>query len=372
MKRLSKIYVLIVFGMLALGGCLWIGMPQKKFSQMENRYLTTWPSLNVKDIMQGNVQKQMANAANDQFVLRDVWMQSATQIQKGLGIKDLNGVYFGRDGAYYEKVLESEATWKRYKRNIGFVENFAKKTKSDVAVMLVPTAGTILKEELPDHAAFYDADKRYEEGGKRLKNASWIQIQERLNKKKVKEQVYFHTDHHWTTQGAYEGYCAYLGQVGKKAFPYEYFKPECVSETFYGTLYSKAPVNTEPDQLVVPVNIPACHVTWDGKQREGIYVKSKLKEKDQYGVYFGGNYGMVEIVNEENVENETLVIIKDSYANSLVPYLLPHYKKIVMLDLRYYNESVKSTVEQLEPEEILILYEMSRFSQDSNLVKLMR
>ena len=128
----------------------------------------------------------------------------------------------------------------------------------------------------------------------------------------------------------------------------------------------------KPDTLIIPENIPDCQITCDGKKRDGIYEWSKLKEKDKYAVYFGGNYGIVEIENEESEVDKTLVIIKDSYANSMVPYLLSHYKRIVMLDLRYYNESVKSLIEKENPDQLLVLYEMSRFSKDSNLFKIMK
>lgn len=372
MKKYSKIYFTGVLVLLLTGGVLWFVMPVKTFSAMENRYLTVWPELDVAGIRSGEVQEKFVNAANDQFIFRDFWMKTATKVQKGLGFRDANGVYFGKDQFYLEKVLNSDVSEKRYQRNVGFVDTFAKKSQLDVSLLLVPTDGCIYSDKLPKHGVYYDAQARYEEGKELFENGTFLEIADRLMEQKKDKQLYFRTDHHWTTQGAYVAYCAYMEQLGKTPLPYEDFQPESKSESFYGTLYSKAPVDIKPDSLIVPQNIPDCQVSCDTDIRDSIYDMAKLKEKDKYAVYFGGNYGIVEIENKDLKDGDTLILIKDSYANSFVPYLINHYKKIVMLDLRYFNESVNEKLKEEKPEQVLVLYEMSRFAQDSNLYKLMR
>lgn len=372
MKRCAKFYFIGILALLITGGALWWIMPVKTFSAMENRYLNSWPVITISGIRSGNVQEQFVNTANDQFVFRDKWMKAATELQRLLGIHDLNGVYLGKDDFYFEKILDSDILVKHYKNNIRYVDKVAKEIKSQVSILLVPSAGYVMTDKMPSHAVLYDAKRRYEEGKGLLFDGNWIEIADQLKEEKNSKQLYFRTDHHWTTQGAYEGYCTYMESMGEIPHSYESFSPECVSKSFYGTLYSKAPTNVKPDTLIIPENIPSCQVSCDGKKREGIYEWSKLKEKDKYAVYFGGNYGIVEIDNKESEIDKTLVMIKDSYANSMVPYLLPHYKRIVMLDLRYYNESVESLIEKENPDQLLILYEMSRFAKDSNLFKIMK
>ena len=236
--------------------------------------------------------------------------------------------------------MDSDISDKHYSNNIRYVEKLAENMEGKVSVLLVPTGCCIVKEQLPKHAVVYNARQKYAEGKELLKSGKWINVLERFLKHENVRELYFRTDHHWTAMGAYEAYCAYMETKGQQAKPYDFFKLKCISDAFYGTLYSKAPTAVRPDELVTPQNIPACEVTCDDKSQDGIYVESKLKEKDKYGVYFGGNFGIVQIDNKEVKEGKTLVLIKDSYANSLVPYLLPHYKKIVMLDLRYFNNSV--------------------------------
>ena len=130
-------------------------------------------------------------------------------------------------------------------------------------------------------------------------------------------------------------------------------------DSFYGTLYSKVAglpgvradelelPQTLPENLVIESDsAPADALSADGEKAmptlAGIYDLTKLEMKDKYAVYFGGNYGKITIKNPEAEGKGSLLIIKDSYANSMVPYLLDHYEQITMIDLRYYNESVLS------------------------------
>ena len=103
----------------------------------------------------------------------------------------------------------------------------------------------------------------------------------------------------------------------------------------------------------------------------------KLDTKDKYGVYFGGNFAQIEILmdqtsNDKNKTNKKLLIIKDSFANSIVPFLMPEYSEIIMLDLRYFNESISELMKKYQPDETLVLYEISNFAQDMNFFKILK
>ena len=110
----------------------------------------------------------------------------------------------------------------------------------------------------------------------------------------------------------------------------------------------------------------------DGKPRDGIYEPSYLDKKDKYAVYFGGNHGLVTIENDDAKTDESLLMIKDSFANSMIPYLSTVYKRIVMVDLRYYNDSFSALVSEEKPKDMVFLYEMSDFLEDENFSKLLR
>ena len=108
----------------------------------------------------------------------------------------------------------------------------------------------------------------------------------------------------------------------------------------------------------------------NGKKSE-IYHIDKLKEKDKYQVFFGGNYGVVSIENNEANNDKNLLIIKDSYANSFTPFLLKDYKTITIVDYRYFSGNLQSIVQSNNITDVLVLYEMSNFMKDKNLVKMM-
>ena len=181
---------------------------------------------------------------------------------------------------------------------------------------------------------------------------------------------------HLTLKGAYTAYCEYYkkAELGlTKEHTYESFNPVMVSNNFYGTLYSKAlDINAKPDEIyaIYTKETKNARVTSnDQKESTGIYNEESLEKKDKYAYFFGGNHGRTDIDTNSNTKKK-LLVIKDSFANSFVPFLLENYSHITMIDPRYYNESIFETTLKGKYDHILILYEISNFAQDKNLYKL--
>ena len=391
-KHIEWLYVLLVIGALALGGVAIFVLPQQSYSEAENRYLTKLPHISVEGILSGEVQRDLTEAANDQFPARDQWMQIATTSQYLLYHREMNGVYLGEDHYLFDKVVDSDLSENNYRTNLGYVTAMKAATSADVSVMLIPSPGTVLTEKLPTRAVLYDAVP-YETLGEELcesDSVRWIQTRDALERadRNSFDQIYFCTDHHWTTNGAYVGASIYLGTQNVKIAEQERFDVQTMSDSFYGTLYSKVAgmpgaradelelPQTLPENLIIEADgAPADALGADGKKAmpklTGIYDLTKLDMKDKYAVYFGGNYGKITIKNPQLEGKGSLLIIKDSYANSMVPYLLDHYDQITMIDLRYYNESVPELAAE-GWDEVLVCYEMSNFIKDRNLFKLIR
>lgn len=390
-ERLARAYAALVIAALALGGVLLLVLPQKEYSPLENRYLTKRPDLTAEGVLSGEVQRDLTEAASDQFPLRDRWMQIATTGQYLLFHREVNGVYIGKEGALFNKVTDSDLSEKNYRNNLGYITEMAAGTNADVSVMLIPSPATLQKDKLPTHGVVYDSGP-YEALGESLCEADSVRFlrtgdeMERYLRKN--EKLYFNTDHHWTTDGAYIGASVYLRSQDKELAPQAAFDVQTASENFYGTIYSKvAGLGTiKPEELALPRALPenlsietdgppADALSADGEksmpQLSGIYDESKLDGKDKYAVYFGGNYGRLTIKNPSAKEKSSLLIFKDSYVNSMVPYLLDNYAQITMIDLRYYNESVPGLLSE-GWDEVLVCYEMSNFINDRNLVKLIR
>ena len=368
---LQGIYVVGIIGCLTIAGIYIFAGKTKYFSEQENRYLTTLPEISWKGITDGSVQEQLDKFASDQFPFRNQWMELSTALEKGMGNRCINGVYLGKDGYYLEQVLNSDISQTRYENNLTMLQQFLSKGKEKKAVMLVPSRGGILKDKLPNGAVMYEDAALYEKGHSLLQH-SWIDLRADMQQAAKEKQVYFRTDHHWTLQGAYTAYTVLEKRWKGKITPYESFLPTEVSKDFLGTMYAKVlEKNPKKDCLEVPKALPQdLRVTCDGETRQSIYEEEKLQGNDKYAVYFGGNYGIVEMENPQ-AKAGTLLVIKDSFANSFVPLLTENYKKIVMLDLRYYNLSVQKVLEENAGADILVLYEMSNFAKEGNLHKLL-
>ncbi len=386
------LYISLVIGALAVGGICIFALPQQTYSAQENRYLTTRPQISVDGIFSGEVQKDLTNAANDQFPGRELWMETATTSQYLLYHREINGVYIGKNGHLFEKVVDSDLSEENYRKNIGFITALRQNADTEVSVMLVPTPGTVLTDQLPKRAVLYDPTP-YDTLGEELCEADsvhWLSIRDEIVRaaQDGDQTLYFKTDHHWTTNGAYVGASLYLQSHGITPISQENYDVQTKSTRFLGTLYSKVAglPGEKPEELDLPMNLPqgisietsgapadalSTNGTHEMPQLSGIYDLSKLDVKDQYAVYFGGNYGSLTIKNPNAQTNRHLLIFKDSYANSMVPYLIDGYAQITMIDLRYYNESVSQLTAQ-DWDEILVCYEMSNFIKDKNLFKMLR
>lgn len=363
MQIWKKITILLLLAALVTTGTLIYALPQKSFSQNENRVLQGVPELSKESVLNGTFQRELASFFSDHFPARDRLMELGTSIKKLSGRSDIGGAYIGKDHYYFEKVTDSSIEKDRFEGNLKKIENLAKDyPKISFSAMLVPSAGTVLTDKLPKFADYYEAAPLYKTAKELLSSCKVVDPTKAL--KSEKEQMYYRTDHHWTTKGAYIGYQTLMNGKGK------YKNPEftTVSDEFLGTLYSKTlDKSAIYDKVDIAKVSDKLNVIKDGEQA-GVYDMSALKEKDKYKVFFGGNYGQVEMKGGEG--KGTLLVLKDSFANSMVPFLTKDYERIIMVDLRFYPGSVKTLLASGEIDNVLVLYEMNNFATDSNIAKL--
>jgi hypothetical protein len=370
MKIKECVVTAVTVAVLGAAGVTTVVTGNHDFSENENRYLTKFPAITLSGILSGEVQEEIADAFADQFPLRDRWTAATTDIQKKLGFQDIGGVYLGKDGYYFAKTGNEDISQTNYFQNLRFVNGVAATCpNATVTAMLVPSPATVMADWLPAHATIYDADRMYQEAADMLQGVKLLDIREELTAEAG--NVYFRTDHHWNEYGAYLGYRAYCKKIRRRPGAYEDYDVETVSSTFYGTLYSKVlDSSAKADEINAPTVLPEVSCVCDGTEIDGIYDESKLSTKDKYAYYFGGNFGEVIIKNKNAKKKTKLLVIKDSFANSMIPYLLKDYAEIRMLDLRYYKESAQEYLKEYEPEEILVLFELSNFAKEEHLNRL--
>lgn len=372
-KRSSALFFTVSVLLLAVCGVLLFVLPQRAYSENENRYLSTFQPPALSGFLDTSMQKNFTDSANDQFVCRDLWIKFATALQRAAGLQDIGGVYFGKNGYYFERILDSHLPDTRWQNNLQFLEQFADTYHTNTFFLPVPSKGTLFTELLPDNAALYQPGRLYSKISHTLHKAAFIDVRPVLIEHKSDRQLYFKTDHHWTMDAAYLAYTAWCGAHGTKPEPLETFAPKCMRKDFFGTLYSKAPdFQAQPDEFFLPANIPDADVTIDGSKTGSIYDWGKLESKDKYGVYFGGNFGRIDIRAKNSRDSKPLLIIKDSFANSFVPFLIEGYGRICMIDLRYYNKPLSSLMREINPAETLVLYEISNFAKDTHFFKILK
>lgn len=375
MKKISSrittfVFIFLIFSL----SIITFLSKDKSFSQNENRYLEQIPKLSSSSILSGDFAKKSEKYINDQFAFRDIWISVKTQLNLLFHKKDINGVYICKDNYFIEKCTENEFDNEQMRNNINYINKFNEYTKNlgncKTSVLIAPTSAYALKDKLPKYSENFNQNEKLNILKNEFKKCIFVDIRETMQLHKD-DYIYFKTDHHWTSKGAYLAYQQWCKDNNTKIND---FHTKMVSDLFRGTLYSKVLYkNSTYDkiELYYPKNKIPYKVSYNlnKKQSNSIFDYSKLNEKDKYKVYFGGNYPELKITTA-NKNGKSLLVIKDSYANSFIPFIVNNYENICVLDLRYTNFNVRQYVKDNEITDVLFLYNLASFSSDKNLYKL--
>ena len=351
---------------------LSIVLPDRGFSEKENRVLSSLPHLNGSQIASGGFEKQFETYENDQFPLRDMWITLKATTDRLMGKVEENGVYLGKNGYLMEGFNAPPQT--QYDATVNAMTAFAQK-HSDLKqyALIAPNSVNILKSKLPAFAPADDQNPWIDNLKDSLTSAgvTFIDIRDTFTDHKT-EDLYYHTDHHWTTLGAYYAYLQAAAVMGIDTSSDSYDKAP-VSQTFKGTLSAKSGFRSgETDELDVFLpngdNTLSSVVNYVDEQKKSasFYDTSKLNTRDKYALFFGGNHAQIKI-STPTESNNTLLVLKDSYANSFVPFLAQHYRKIIMIDPRYYYGDLEQLLQVENVQEVLYLYNANTFFADTSL-----
>lgn len=345
---------------------------EKTFSEEENRMLTTKPEVSMETVMSGKFMSQYEKYKSDQFLARDFWVSLKTNVDLLLGKRESNGVFKGEDGYLLEdiSVIDENA----YNGNMDAVTAFAEKYPDlKMHMMIVPNAANILKEKLPAFAVTEDQNAQLRKTEEIVSGVGigWIDVSETLKAHKD-EEIYYRTDHHWTTKGAYYAFQTATESMGIPKEEWKAFKPYAVSEDFNGTLSATSGYERsrrEKIEIYLPEEKQTEVVVNYVEEKEksaSMYSSAKLGEKDQYGMFLNGNHALVDIKTTSE-KNRRLLVLKDSYANCFVPFLTPYYREIVLVDPRYYYGNLDELIEEDRITDVLFLYNGNTFFTDNNL-----
>ncbi len=336
------------------------------FSETENRILASKPEFSWESLFDGSFSQKYESYVTDQFVGRDKWIRLKTGADILMQKREINGVYLGKDEYLIEQHLPEDYPQELADKRLALLEKLV--DRWDAKVMLVPTADNILIDKLPSYAELYDQRALLETVADRLGGEHYVDVYRALWERQ-EEDIYYRTDHHWTTRGAYYGYIAWADAMGEAVDGLSAEDAVTVSEDFLGTLHSKLNVTVRPDsiQYFPATEENPVELTYDmQKSSDSFYEESYLDTKNQYGYFLDDNHAFIEI-DTGNENGRTLFVIKDSYANCMIPLLARHYEKVYVADLRYMNGRLFPFMESWEPEggmDVLVLYNCVHFLEE--------
>ena len=370
--RVHLISILLFFGMLFGLFLLTIFLPKQERSEMENRSLAAFPEISWKNIMNRRFMSGFETYVEDHFVGRDSWVGLKGDVEVAMGKTENGGVYIGDNRLFLKLDPPDEA---KVSDNLEGIRDFAGQYDLPIYLMVVPTASEIQRDWLPADAPVWDQQAFIESCYAALEDTVIpVDVYDTLAAHK-EEALYYRTDHHWTTLGAYYAYLEAAEAMGLADAAGRTYTTEQVSDSFYGTLYSKVGYrHVDPDTIELyhpeggdsPVELT--RMEDEGAVYESLYFRDKLAERDQYQVFLGGVSPMTTI--ETGKEGKRLLVFKDSYADSLTPFLVEDYASITTIDLRYLNLPYDRFVDPNEFDEVLLVYNVQNFSGSDEVGKL--
>lgn len=346
-------------------------VPDKEMSEEENRMLAAKPKLTWSSLTSGDFMSKTEDYLADQFAGRNLWRSLKVTLNRIGGSKEENDVLIGKEDYLMEKIVSPDQ--ETLKENLDAIGLFARQNQDvPMYILLVPDAANILHERLPAFATVADQNRMFAQVKRELGDTmTWLDAAQELNKHS-EEKIYYKTDHHWSSLGAFYVFGAVAEQMNIKMESVSSYASYPVSTSFNGTLAAKSGcrlhVKEEIDIYVPKDGDNDVVVNYINEQRKttSLYDSSKLKTRDQYAVFLGGNTSLVDIKTVSESDRR-LLVIKDSFANNFIPFLTPHFREIVVLDPRYYGGRIDEVMKTYRITDALFLYSGNTFFQDNNI-----
>lgn len=366
-KNYSR-FITAFFSIFLGGLLLWhLVLPDKARSETENRTLAQVPAFTWEGLKDGSYTTALEEYFADQFPLRDGWTGLKARAEQLLGKSEFNGVYLCGDTLISKVETPDEAL---VANNLSYIQRLAGNTDANVYAGLIPSAAEVWKEKLPYGADTWDQTELLASAGEGLPTVDFTSaLTEHAG-----EPIFYRTDHHWTTLGAFYGANAVLDALGKEGLKEEDFTPETVTNSFSGTLYSTSGIHwLTPDTMEFWVGEEGLSVTsWrTGKEEAAsLYDRSFLAVKDKYSAFLGGNQPLCVIKNENVTDGSKLLLVRDSYSDAMAPFLAQRFSEVHLIDLRHYRMPASAYAAENGIQDILVVYSVQNFIADRNLVLL--
>lgn len=341
----------------------------REHSDAENRALAQAPELTWQSLTDGSYFEGIDDYLADQFVGRDFWISLRLSFTRFMGQSESNGVLLCEDDYLMEKPVAPNE--EAVSKNLTAVSDFAARhSELNICMSIVPTAACVMEEKLPSNVPIRDQAADIAALQEEVSGVTFADVTDAL-KAHADEQLYYRTDHHWTSLGAYYAFTDMADEL--QITPNDDYDIYTVSASFEGTLSSKSGCHDALDtvQIYAPKTDYAVTYVGEGVTSASLYQRDALNDKDHYTVFFGGNHARIDIVTAANT-GRNLLLIKDSYANCMVQLLTPYYDKIILIDPRYYYDSADALIAAEGITDVLFLYNVNTFHEDTTLFGVLR
>lgn len=375
---LDRAFVILFAALLFALAILFWALPDRTFSETENKDLTQLPKFTVERLIDGSYTADIAEYMADQFPGRDFFIRVKAATELALGKGSNNGVLFGEDGTL---IPRSETVNKENLRdNLSAIAAFADWCENHGVPATVAISGRsadVLHHTLPDYygSAYSDALWTAMDEAAADADLPILSLRDPLHERaKAGEYVYYRTDHHWTTLGAYYGSEIILTEMGETIAPLASYTRETASDAFFGTTWSTAGASWIAPDTMEYFRYPGdtdftTTIVDNGTSFAGFYDTSYLTKKDKYSSFIGGNNALVTVMKNGGEDRPTLLLIKDSFAHSTVPFLAQHFD-LIIVDIRYYKKSTAALVDEYGVDRMLLLYNIDSLTSSASSVLL--
>ena len=348
--------------LLAVSALAGLIVPDRYYSEREKRTLTQKPQFTVSNFISGEFADNLESYLTDQVPLRDGWVTAKTYMELAVGKRENGGVYIGKDKYLMDKFTSYSK--KQLKANANALAELQKKLAAEgisMDTLLVPVAAQVLTNKLPTYAPTAD----YAAILQVLTDAGvdTVDVLSALAAHSG-ENIYYCTDHHWTSLGAYYAYCAWRG-VAPNA---DDWTQEVLCNNFRGTTWNKVPLPTVPaEDIAAWYKHEYRAVSYNGGEYEtnSIYERKYLSGSDQYAVFLNSN--QAQTVIQGSGKSGKLLLIKDSYGNTFSQFPVEDYAEVHVIDLRFFKGDVTEYAKENGITDALVLYGVQNFVKDTNL-----
>ncbi len=365
-KTAKWIQAILFLAFIAAFFLLNLLLPDRTFSEQENRYLQTLPGFTLSSLFSGKFTAAFETYLTDQFAFRDDWIALKARAELASGKRENNGIYLCRGETLIEPYTAPDPSDLDF--SLEAINALADSSGIPVCFALIPSASEIWKRELPSGAP-NDSQAEVIEHAYSFVRTDTADVLGAMEAH-ADEPIFYRTDHHWTTLGAYYGYTAIAEAMGLRPVPLSAYTESVVSRDFYGTAYSSSGFSwVRPDSISSYVPQDGVSVTNypEGTAVDGeMYARSFLNTKDKYKYFFGGNTPLLTI-RTQHQDAPSLLILRDSYTDAMSPFLTAHFSEIHILDLRYFKTSLRAYIDSHGIDSILVCYNVKNFSEDGNI-----